>query len=201
MTTYWCELAWLGDLDGAIERGVAVTVDGDRITAVETDAEAASADVRLAGLTIPGIANGHSHAFHRALRGRTHRESGSFWTWRDRMYALADRLDPDSYRELATATFAEMVLAGFTCVGEFHYLHHDAEGVPYAQSNEMGRAMLEAAGAAGIRITLLDTCYLRAGMTDDTELNPTQQRFSDGDVDGWVGRVDALEGGGEAIVG
>ena len=89
------------------------------------------------------MANAHSHAFHRALRGRTHGESGSFWTWRDRMYTLADRLDPDSYRELATATFAEMVLAGFTCVGEFHYLHHDRGGAPYAAPNEMGEVLLD----------------------------------------------------------
>src|SRR4029079_2241033 len=65
VTTYWCELAWLGDVAGAVEQGVAVTVDGDRIAAVETGAGQAGADVRLAGLTIPGIANGHSHAFHR----------------------------------------------------------------------------------------------------------------------------------------
>jgi len=201
MTTYWCELAWLGDLDGAIERGVAVTVDGDRITAVETDAEAASADVRLAGLTIPGIANGHSHAFHRALRGRTHGDAGSFWTWRDTMYALADRLDPDSYRELATATFAEMVLAGFTCVGEFHYLHHDRHGERYAQPNAMGEALLDAAATAGIRMTLLDTCYLRAGIDVGIELNHTQLRFSDGDVDGWAQRADQLVGSDDARIG
>src|SRR3954471_9710960 len=201
MTTYWCELAWLGDVEGAVEHGVAITVDGDRITAVETDAEAASADVRLAGLTIPGIANGHSHAFHRALRGRTHADAGSFWTWRDAMYALADRLDPDSYRQLATATFAEMVLAGFTCVGEFHYLHHDRHGERYGAPNAMGEALLDAAAAAGIRITLLDTCYLRAGLDQGAELNHTQLRFSDGDVDAWAQRAEQLVGSDDARIG
>ncbi len=192
MTTYWCELAWLGDLAGGIERGVAITIEGDRITGVDVGVDAPAAAERLGGLTLPGMANAHSHAFHRALRGRTHGETGSFWTWRDRMYSLADRLDPDSYRELATAAFAEMVLAGFTCVGEFHYLHHDRGGVPYAQSNEMGHVLLEAAAAAGIRVTLLDTCYLRAGMTDEAALNDTQQRFNDGNADSWARRVDDL---------
>jgi formiminoglutamate deiminase len=201
VTTYWCELAWLGDVKGAVEHGVAMTVNGDRITRVETGAGAAGADVRLAGLTIPGIANGHSHAFHRALRGRTHADAGSFWTWRDAMYALADRLDPDSYRQLATATFAEMVLAGYTCVGEFHYLHHDRHGRPYGQPNAMGEALLEAAAVAGIRITLLDTCYLRAGIDVGIELNHTQLRFSDGEVDAWAERADQLVGSDAARIG
>jgi len=201
VTTYWCELAWLGDLDGAVEHGVTITVHGDRITRVDTATTAASGAVRLAGLTIPGIANGHSHAFHRALRGRTHGDAGSFWTWRDTMYALADRLDPDSYRALATATFAEMVLAGYTCVGEFHYLHHDRHGQRYAQPNAMGDALFDAAAAAGLRITLLDTCYLRAGLETGAELNHTQLRFSDGDVDAWAGRADQLVGRDDARIG
>jgi formiminoglutamate deiminase len=117
------------------------------------------------------------------------------------MYALADRLDPDSYRDLATAAFAEMVLAGFTCVGEFHYLHHDRDGTRYARPNEMGQALLDAAAAAGIRMTLLDTCYLRSGMTGDAALNPTQQRFSDGDVDAWASRADGLADTSTARVG
>ena len=74
---------------------------------------------------LPGLANGHSHAFHRALRGRTQAGTGTFWTWRAQMYEVAQRLDPDSYRQLARAVYAEMVLAGYTAVGEFHYLHHD----------------------------------------------------------------------------
>jgi len=78
VTAYWCELAWLGDLDGAVERAVTITVDGDRITSVDADAAATADCVRLAGLTLPGLANGHSHAFHRALRGRTHGDAGSF---------------------------------------------------------------------------------------------------------------------------
>ena len=109
--------------------------------------------VRLPGVVLPGFANAHSHAFHRALRGRTHLGGGSFWTWREQMYALAARLDPDSYLELATAVYAEMALAGVTCVGEFHYVHHQPDGTPYAEPNAMGDALREAARRAGIRLT------------------------------------------------
>jgi formiminoglutamate deiminase len=205
-STYWCELAWLGDLGGEIEHGVAITIDADRITTVGVGVEPSEGARRLEGLTLPGMANAHSHAFHRALRGRTHGrdeagQTGSFWTWRDQMYRLADRLDPDSYRALATATFAEMVLAGFTCVGEFHYLHHDRGGVPYSEPNEMGNVLLDAAAVAGIRITLLDACYLQAGLTGEAVLNVTQRRFSDGDALAWVQRVDRLEDTTDARIG
>ena len=120
---------------------------GDRFTAVTPEVRAAdiSGDLRagltrLPGLTLPGMANAHSHAFHRALRGITQVGLGTFWTWRERMYQVAAGLDPDSYLALARAVYAEMALAGITCVGEFHYLHHGPEGVPYADPNEMGRA-------------------------------------------------------------
>src|SRR4029077_5737608 len=109
-------------------------VDG-HIAAIERGA-AQPDDVRLPGLVMPGFANTHSHAFHRALRGRTHESPegapGTFWTWRGRMYDLASRLDPDNYFALARATYAEMALAGVTSVGEFHYLHHAPGGRPYA---------------------------------------------------------------------
>ena len=122
MSLYWCELAWLGGerAEGRVE----IEVEGDRIVSVKAGVEPPHEAERLAGLTLPGFANAHSHAFHRALRGRAQRGRGSFWTWRDQMYALAQRLDPQSYHRLARATFAEMALAGVTAVGEFHYLHH-----------------------------------------------------------------------------
>ena len=82
------------------------------------------------GLTIPGLANAHSHAFQRALRGRTQAGRGDFWTWRQRMYELAETIDPETYLALARATFGEMALAGITAVGEFHYLHHGPGGSP-----------------------------------------------------------------------
>jgi formiminoglutamate deiminase len=192
MTAYWCEFAWLGALDGHVESGVVIEVVGDRIAAVTSGCSTPQAgSVRLLGVTLPGMVNGHSHAFHRGLRGRTHGEMGTFWTWRTQMYALAERLDPNSYRALATAAYAEMVLAGYTTVGEFHYLHHGPGGVPYADPNEMSKVLVEAAAAAGIRITLLDTCYLQAGIVPGVELNATQRRFSDGTFAGWAERFGA----------
>ncbi len=193
----WCELAWLGG--DAAEAGVAIEIDGDRIASVTPGAEAAPGAERLAGLTLPGLANAHSHAFHRALRGRTQAERGSFWTWREQMYALAERLDPDTYLALAGATFAEMALAGITAVGEFHYLHHGPGGEPYADQNEMGLALCEAAGRAGIRITLIDACYLHGGI--GKELDPTQTRFADADAGAWAERVAALDPGAGARPG
>jgi formiminoglutamate deiminase len=154
---------------------------------VQPGADPCPQDERLPGLVLPGFANTHSHAFHRALRGRTQSGHGTFWTWRDRMYTLADRLDPDTYRRLATAVYAEMVLAGVTTVGEFHYLHHGPGGARYGDPNAMGEALREAARAAGLRLTLLDACYLRGGI--DVPLEGVQRRFDDGDAEGWANRV------------
>ena len=141
---------------------------------------------------VPGLANAHSHAFHRALRARTQRDRGSFWTWRKLMYQAAGRLTPELYRDLARAVYTEMAMAGITVVGEFHYLHHGAAGTPYADPNEMGHALLAAAEDAGIRITLLDTCYLSAGVDGAPLAEGPQQRFGDGDGHRWADRVDAL---------
>ena len=120
--TWWCEHAWLAD--GAVAEAVAITITDGVITAVEPGSRPAGRTLR--GLVIPGLANAHSHAFHRALRSRTQRDRGSFWTWRALMYAAADRLTPDLYRDLARAVYAEMALAGITVVGEFHYRRHPA---------------------------------------------------------------------------
>jgi formiminoglutamate deiminase len=185
MTTFWCEHAWVPP--GGVESGVVVETDGGRITSVSRSATAPPGAHVLRGMVFPGFANVHSHAFHRALRGRTHAGGGTFWTWRTGMYELASRLDPDNYLRLATAVYAEMVVAGITVVGEFHYVHHAPGGVRYAQPNVMGDALREAALAAGLRMTLLDTCYLTGGV--DTPLSPEQQRFSDGSVEAWAGRL------------
>ena len=126
MTALWCEYAWLAGDEPA--RRVRIDLDGELIAAVTADAAQGDAE-RLAGLTIPGLANAHSHAFQRALRGHA-QGPGSFWTWREQMYELAETIDPDTYFALARATFAEMALAGVTVVGEFHYLHHGPGGVP-----------------------------------------------------------------------
>ncbi|MFI9152710.1 formimidoylglutamate deiminase [Streptomyces sp. NPDC053367] len=195
--TYWLEHAWLGD---RVEPGVALDVADGRITAVRTDATAppAGAEV-LRGLTLPGLANAHSHAFHRALRGTVQVGSGTFWTWREVMYAVADRLTPDSYHALARAVYAEMALAGITSVGEFHYLHHAPGGTPYADPNAMGEALIEAAAEAGIRITLLETCYLSSGFGAAPDRH--QLRFSDGSAQNWAERCSVLKERDHARIG
>jgi len=107
------------------------------------------------------------------------------------MYRLAAELDPDRYLALATAVYGELALAGVSCVGEFHYLHHQPDGRPYADPNAMAAALVEAARRAGIRLTLLDTCYLRAAV-DGTPVTGPQRRFADRDAQAWADRVSAL---------
>jgi formiminoglutamate deiminase len=190
VTTYWCERAWVGS--GEIVTGLVVDIADTHISSTHISERPPAAAVRLRGLTIPGLANCHSHAFHRALRGRTQRERGTFWTWRETMYDVASRLDPDTYYDLAYATYREMVLTGITAVGEFHYLHHDRDGRGYSDPNAMGLAMVQAARDAGLRICLLDTCYLSAGF--GAPVSGVQTRFSDGSANRWVERVAALSG-------
>ncbi|HEU4841323.1 MAG TPA: formimidoylglutamate deiminase [Ilumatobacteraceae bacterium] len=198
MPSFHCELAWLGGEQAATD--VVVEVDGERVRSVRPSVPATPAGAtRLPGLTLPGFANAHSHAFHRALRGRTQRGTGSFWTWRRQMYELAATLDPDRYFRLARATYGEMALAGIAAVGEFHYLHHAPGGAAYAEPNAMADAVVAAAREAGIRITLLDACYLRGG--PGVELDPVQRRFSDGSADAWAERTAALRPGPGLQVG
>ena len=180
MRTYWVARALLPT--GAAT-GVVVACDGDgdgRLASVTAGvARPPAGAVTLGGpdaLAIPGLVDGHSHAFHRALRGRA--AGGDFWAWRAGMYRLVDRLGPESLLALATAAFGELLLAGVTTVHEFHYLH---------QPPGMDDAVCEAARRAGIRLVLLDTCYLRAGF-DDAPLDAVQQRFCDGDVERGAGR-------------
>nr|WP_107050030.1 formimidoylglutamate deiminase [Streptomyces bicolor] len=203
--TYWLEHAWL---DTHVEPGVALTVstggsaagqDG-RITAVRTDVPAPPPGAEiLRGLTLPGLANAHSHAFHRALRGTVQVGSGTFWTWREVMYATAARLTPETYHALARAVYAEMALAGITAVGEFHYVHHAPGGTRYTDPNAMGEALVAAAAEAGIRITLLDTAYLSSGFGQPP--NTHQLRFSDGDAEAWAERCSVLKEQDHARIG
>ncbi|GHA94514.1 formimidoylglutamate deiminase [Streptomyces termitum] len=189
-TTYWLEHAWLGT---HTEPGVTLDVTEDgRIGAVRTGAAAPPPGATvLRGFTLPGLANAHSHAFHRALRGTVQVGSGTFWTWRETMYTVAQRLTPDSYFALARAVYAEMALAGITAVGEFHYLHHAPGGTPYADPNAMGEALVAAAAEAGLRITLLDTAYLSSGFGAAPDRH--QLRFSDGTAERWAERASALK--------
>ena len=207
-TDYWAENAFLPT---GWARGVKLTEQDGRWIKIITDQPPGSAH-RLPGAILPGFANCHSHAFHRALRGRTHAlrqargSSGrpdNFWTWRTAMYEAADRLDPDSYLDLARATYAEMALSGITAVGEFHYLHHGPGGVPYADPNEMAAALRQAAAEAGIRLTLLDTCYLAGGLGagGHQPLEGPQLRFGDGDAAGWATRVAGLRADDNTRIG
>ena len=193
------EFAWLarGTSVGDLARDVLIEANGDRFTAVSPDTPTAQlppGTVRLPGLTLPGLANAHSHAFHRALRGSA--AGDTFWAWRDRMYTVAERLDPDRYFALARAVYSEMALAGITCVGEFHYLHHGQGGIRYSDPNEIGRLLIAAAAAAGLRITLLDACYLAGGFGPGGEARPlagVQLRFGDGSAAGWAERMAAFD--------
>ena len=199
------DLAWLPGQ--GVRRDVLIEADAERFTSVSRHRRptspyrhsanappASPATERLPGLTLPGFANAHSHAFHRALRATTQADRGTFWTWRERMYEVAARLDPDSYLRLARAVYAEMALAGVSCVGEFHYLHHQPGGRPYADPNAMGRALVQAAAEAGLRMTLLDTCYLAGGLAPAEPrgmlpLAGPQLRFGDGDAARWAARA------------
>jgi len=191
VTVWFAEYALL---PGGLSRDVRFEVADGRFIAV-TDGADPDGATRLPGVVLPGFANCHGHAFHRALRGRTHDGGGTFWTWRQRMYALAGRLDPDRYLALARAAYAEMALAGFTTVAEFHYLHHAPGGQPYADPNAMGEALRAAAAEAGVRLTLLDACYLAGGLTGagHDPLDEVQVRFADASAEAWAERVAALE--------
>ncbi len=195
MTRYWCELAWLGGED--VHPGVVLRTEDDRIAAVEVGVgEPPDGAEPLAGLTLPALANAHSHAFHRALRGRTHAGQGSFWEWRELMYRVAGRLDPERYHRLARAVYAEMALAGIGVVGEFHYVHHQPDGTPYRDPGAMGADLASAAAEAGVRLTLLDTLYLHGGLGQAgyVPLATDQRRFGDASAAAWVERVEQLAG-------
>jgi formiminoglutamate deiminase len=161
-----------------------IECDGERIASVTAGVAATDGARVLHGLTLPGLANAHSHSFQRALRGRTQRRTrGSFWTWREQMYEHAMACDPDSFQALARATFAEMALAGITLVGEFHYMHHERDGSHYREENALGEAIIAAAAEVGIRLTLLDACYLHGGLP----------RFRDASAEAWSARVSRLK--------
>lgn len=141
----------------------------------------------------------HSHAFQIALRGVGERPApeahaaDDFWSWRTAMFALAGRLDPDAMHALARRTYAEMAVAGYGAVGEFHYVHHQPDGTPYAEPNAMAHAVAQAAVAEGLRIVLLPAAYHRNGWDGgDRPPGAGQRRFCDPDVATFIARVDAL---------
>ncbi len=172
------EQAWLGHR----AENVLIEVEGGRITSVEEGVPAPRGAQVLKGWTIPGLANVHSHAFQRLLRGEVESGGGDFWEWRTEMYRFTE-WDPADYFKHARFVFREMLEAGITAVGEFHYLH--------SHGNQLGEALIDAAREEGIRITLIDACYLRGGL-DGRPLEAEQLTFSDGDADSWARRMDQL---------
>ena len=175
------EQAWLGHR----AENVLIEVQDGRIKSVTEDTFAPAGAIELKGWTVPGFANVHSHAFQRLLRGEIESGGGDFWEWRERMYRFTD-WDADDYLKHGRLVFREMLEAGITAVGEFHYLH--------GHGNELGEALIDAAAEEGIRITLIDACYLRGGL-DGRPLDLEQLQFSDGDADAWARRVDDLSDG------
>ncbi|WP_082579340.1 formimidoylglutamate deiminase [Arthrobacter sp. Soil736] len=196
MSGFWCESAVVagdggtGDGGPVVLAGVRLEVRDGRIAAISSGAEPQPGDQVLKGVVFPAAANAHSHAFHRILRGRTHDGRGDFWVWREQMYKSAGELTPKTYEQLASAVFAEMVVAGFSSVAEFHYVHHQPGGTPYVEPHAMELALARAAVAAGIRLTLLDTLYLAGGI--GTPLSPEQSRFGDAGVQAWLDRLGSL---------
>jgi len=180
VTRYFAPQAWV---DGAWTQDVllAVTADG-HWASIEPNAveEAQRGAVRLNGPVLPGLVNAHSHAFQRAIAGLTERSEGSsddFWSWRDRMYSAALRITPNQLEAVAALLYAELLRAGYTQVCEFHYLHNNTDGHPYADPLAMSLALVRAAQRMGMGLTLLPTLYMRSGFAA-TGLREDQRRFS-----------------------
>lgn len=160
--------------------GVLMRIDRQGVIDVIEEGEATSAQAVLEGPVLPGMPNCHSHAFQRQMAGLTGTAgpagSDSFWTWREAMYRLANRLSPDQLYAIARWLYVEMLEAGYTSCAEFHYLHHAPGGEPYAEIDEMSRALLRAAEDAGLALTLLPVLYCRSGIGADG-VAPRQSRF------------------------
>ena len=176
----WTPAGWRGD--------AGLEAEGGRITRV-LDAEP-SWD---GGWVLPGIPNLHSHAFQRVMAGLAERQThaqDSFWTWRETMYRIAARFDPDSLQAVAAQLYVEMLEAGYTTVCEFHYLHHAPDGRPYADPAAMSKALVAAARETGIRLTLLPVLYMAGGF-DRRPLSERQRRFGH-DLDAFLRLVESL---------
>lgn len=172
---------------------VSISDNGHIASISEQEPETEITDVLPGTALLPGFVNTHSHVFQRALRGHTHRplsRQDTFWTWRTAMYTEAQRLNPDLLFEEALSTYREMLAAGYTSVGEFHYVHHQPGGQPYADPNVMSEAVIQAGRDAGIRVVLLMTAYAQNSFNLPPEEG--QRRFCDASVDAYLRRVEAL---------
>lgn len=180
-------------------RDVRVTLDQGRVAAIEVGATLGDADERHR-CALPGMPNLHSHAFQRGMAGLAERRgasSDSFWTWREIMYRFVDRMTPDDVRAIAAMAYVEMLEAGFTRVGEFHYLHHDLDGQPFADRAEMSGAILSAAGETGIGMTLLPVLYSYAGFGAQAP-QPGQARFLNA-LDGYARLLEGAQAHARAL--
>jgi formimidoylglutamate deiminase len=193
------ESGWLPDLiytGQGFQSELAMFADaGGNITRFSSEPGDLAQALRLSGRAIlPGLINGHSHAFQRVLRGRTeHRTPSardSFWTWRESMYHAASRLSPEGLYHASRMAFLEMLLSGITTVGEFHYIHHAPGGTPYSNRNELALQVLRAAQDSGLRIALLRTAYVRSGWGKPPE--PGQARFVTPRVEDFIADTEAL---------
>ncbi|EJL24212.1 formimidoylglutamate deiminase [Novosphingobium sp. AP12] len=175
-------------------RDVRVALSGGRISAVEMNVEPSNSDERHA-CGLPGMPNLHSHAFQRGMAGLAERRgpsNDSFWTWREIMYRFVDRMTPDDVSAIAALAYIEMLESGFTRVGEFHYLHHDRGGLHFADIGEMSGALMAAASASGIGMTLLPVLYSHSGFGGQPP-QLAQARFIL-DVDGYARLLDSADG-------
>lgn len=174
----WAERAWI---NGAWQCHVLLEIEGARWSRVEVDVAPAPSDaVCLPGPVLPGLVNAHSHAFQRAFAGLAERREHAqddFWSWRDRMYGIANRITPAQLQAVAAQLYAELLQGGYTQVCEFHYLHHTESGAPYGDLAAMAHALVEAADETGIGLTLLPVLYERAGFTQSA-LRDEQRRFA-----------------------
>lgn len=181
---FFAPRAWV---QGAWARDVLLAVDAHgHWCAVQADATPAqrSGATLLGGPVLPGLVNAHSHAFQRAIAGLTERQgsqgaaaSDDFWSWRDRMYSVARRITPEQLEAIASFLYAELLMAGYTQVCEFHYLHNPADGAAQADPLEMSLALVRAAQRAGMGLTLLPALYMRSGF-EATGLRDDQRRFA-----------------------
>jgi formimidoylglutamate deiminase len=190
---------WLADYTftgGKFESGLAMFVGPDgRITQFSKEPNDLQQAIPLHGRAlIPGLVNGHSHTFQRIIRGRTefrtNAHKDTFWTWREKMYHAATVLSPDDLYIVARMAFLEMALSGITTVGEFHYLHHQADGTRYDDVNLLGKIVIQAARDIGLRIKLLRAAYQRAGFKH--VLNPSQARFITPTADEFIADTESL---------
>ncbi len=188
MASLWFERAWIGD---RWDRDVRLRIAEGRIAAIETGVTAEVGDERH-GAALPGLCNVHSHGFQRGMAGLSERRSrpdDNFWSWREIMYRFLDRLTPEDVAAITAQAYAEMLEGGFTRVGEFHYLHHDPAGAPYADRAEMAGAVAQASAATGIGLTLLPVFYAH-GNFGAAPPSPGQRRFLN-DIDGFAALLDA----------